>query len=345
MMHNAALCMVGYHPLVEGQPVRRREFITLVGGAAAGWPLAARAQQTKVARIGFLGSVSASSHASRLAAFQAGLRDLGWLEGTNLFIEYRWAEGNYERLRGLADELVQLKVDILVTHATPAALAAKSATSTIPIVLTAVGDILGLGLVSSLRLPGGNITGLSFFVPELTAKRLELLKEAVPSLTKAALLLNPDNSLNRLLPQEIEPTAKALNIALQTFEARRPSEFSQVFTTMIDQKVAALLLNEDTMFNANSNALAVLAAVNRLPSSGFPEFARAGGLIAYGVNLSDMDYRAAAFVDKILKGAKPGELPIERPTKFNIIINLQTAKALGITMPPTLLIRADEVIE
>jgi len=320
-------------------------FITLVGGAAAGWPLAARAQQAKVARIGFLGSVSASSHAPRLAAFRAGLRDLGWLEGTNLFIEYRWAEGNYERLRGLADELVQLKVDVLVTHATPAALAAKSATSTIPIVLTAVGDILGLGLVSSLRLPGGNITGLSFFVPELTAKRLELLKEAVPSLTKAALLLNPDNPLNRVLPQEIEPTAKALNIAIQTFEARRPSEFSQVVAAMIDQKVAALLLNEDTMFNANSSALAVLAAVNRLPSSGFPEFARAGGLIAYGVNLPDMDYRAAAFVDKILKGAKPGELPIERPTKFNIIINLQTAKALGITMPPTLLIRADEVIE
>jgi len=325
--------------------VRRREFITLVGGAAAGWPLAARAQQAKVARIGFLGSVSASSHAPRLAAFRAGLRDLGWLEGTNLFIEYRWAEGNYERLRGLADELVQLKVDVLVTHATPASLAAKSATSTIPIVLTAVGDILGLGLVSSLRLPGGNITGLSFFVPELTAKRLELLKEAVPSLTKAALLLNPDNPLNRVLPQEIEPTAKALNIAIQTFEARRPSEFSQVVAAMIDQKVAALLLNEDTMFNANSSALAVLAAVNRLPSSGFPEFARAGGLIAYGVNLPDMDYRAAAFVDKILKGAKPGELPIERPTKFNIIINLQTAKALGITMPPTLLIRADEVIE
>jgi putative ABC transport system substrate-binding protein len=325
--------------------MRRREFITTIAGTAAAWPLAANAQQTKVARIGFLGSVSASSHAPRLAAFRAGLRDLGWLEGTNLFIEYRWAEGNYERLRGLADELVQLKVDVLVTHSTPAALAAKSATSTIPIVLTAVGDILGVGLVSSLKRPGGNITGLSFFVPELTAKGLELLKEAVPSLTKAALLLNPDNPLNRLVPEQIEPTAKALNIALQTFEARRPSEFGQVFATMIDQKVAALLLYEDTMFNANSNALAVLAAVNRLPSCGFPEFARAGGLIAYGINLPDMDYRAAAFVDKILKGAKPGELPIERPTKFNIIINLQTAKALGITMPPTLLIRADEVIE
>jgi putative tryptophan/tyrosine transport system substrate-binding protein len=325
--------------------VRRREFITLVGGAAAGWPLAARAQRTKVARIGFLGSDSASSHAARLASFRAGLRDLGWLEGTNLVIEYRWAEGNYERLRGLADELVQLKVDVLVTHGTPGALAAKSATSTIPIVLTAVGDILALGLVSSLRVPGGNITGLSTFVPELTAKRLELLKEAVPSLTKAAVLLNPDNPLGRVVPQEIEPTAKALNITLQTFEARRPSEFGQVFATMIDQRADALLLFEDPIMITNPNALAVLAAVNRLPSCGFPEFARAGGLIALGINFADMDYRAAAFVDKILKGAKPGELPIERSTKFNIIINLQTAKALGITLPPTLLIRADEVIE
>ena len=325
--------------------MRRREFITVVGGAAVGWPLAARAQQTKVGRIGFLGLDSASSHAARLAALRAGLRDLGWVEGTNLRIEYRWAEGNYERLRGLADELVQLKVDVLVTHGTPGALAAKSATSTIPVVLTAVRDMLALGLVSSLRVPGGNITGLSTFTPELTAKRLELLKEAVPSLTKAALLLNPDNPLSRLVLQEIEPTAKALNITLQKFEAQRPSELGQVFATMINEKAAALLLFEDAMLITNANALAVLAAVNWLPSCGFPEFARAGGLIALGINFPDMDYRAAAFVDKILEGAKPGELPIERSTKFNIILNLQTAKALGMTMPPTLLIRADEVIE
>jgi putative tryptophan/tyrosine transport system substrate-binding protein len=324
--------------------MKRRAFITLAGGAAA-WPLTARAQQgERMRRIGFLGLDSVSSHAARLAALRAGLRDRGWLEGTNLLIEYRWAEGDYKRLRGLADELVQLKVDVLVTHASAGALAAKSATSTIPIVLTAVGDIVALGLVSSLSLPGGNITGLSIFTPELTAKRLELLKEAVPSLTKAALLLNPDNPLNRLVLQEIEPMTKALNIALQTFEAR-PSDFGQVFAAMIDQRAAALVLYEDTMMNANSNALAVLAAVNRLPSCGFPEFVRAGGLIGYGINLPEMDYRAAAFVDKILKGAKPGELPVERSTKFNVIINLQTARALGITMPPTLLIRADEVIE
>src|SRR5215472_7786469 len=205
--------------------MRRRDFIKVITGSAVVWPLAARAQQTKVARIGFLGIDSASSHAARLAALRAGLRDLGWVEGTNLLIEYRWAEGNYERLRGLADELVQRKVDVLVTHATPGALAAKSATSTIPIVLTAVGDILALGLVSSLRVPGGNIAGLSTFVPDLTAKRLELLKEAVPSLKKAALLLNPDNQMSQPLAREIEPTAKALNITLQIFEARRPSEF------------------------------------------------------------------------------------------------------------------------
>jgi len=325
--------------------MRRREFVAVLGGAAAVLPFPAHAQQTKVARIGFLGLDSTSTHAARLAALRAGLRDLGWLEGTNLLIEYRWADGNYDRLRGLADELVQLKVDVLVTHATPGALAAKSATSTIPIVLAAVGDPLALGLVSSLRLPGGNITGLSTFTPELTAKRLQLLKEAVPPLSKAALLINPDNHLSQPVLQEIEPTAKALNIAVQTFEARRPSDFGQVFATMKDQGAAAFLLSDDSIMIANSSALAVLAAVNRLPSCGFPEFARAGGLIALGNNFPDMDYRAAAFVDKILKGAKPGELPIERPTKFNIIINLQTAKALGITIPPTLLISADEVIE
>src|SRR5215469_8975126 len=325
--------------------MRRRDFITVIAGSAASWPLTTRAQQTKVARIGFLGPGSPSSHAARLAAFRAGLRDLGWLEGTNLLIEYRWAEGNYRRLRGLAEELIQLKVDVVVTHGAAGALAAKSATSTIPIVLTAAGDIVALGLVSSLSLPGGNITGLSIFTPELTAKRLELLKEAVPSLTKAALLLNPDNPMNRFVLQEIEPMAKALNIALQTFEALRPNDFGQIFASMIDQQAAAILLYEDTMMNANSNALAILAAVNRLPSCGFPEFVRAGGLIGYGINLLEMDYRAAAFVDKILKGAKPGELPIERSTKFNVIINLQTARALGIDVPPTLLVRADEMIE
>ena len=291
--------------------IRRREFILALGGAAA-WPLAARAQQPKVARIGFLGLVSPTSHASRLAALRAGLRDLGWVEGRNMLIEFRWAEGNYDRLPALAEELVRLNVDVLVTHASPGALAAKRATSKIPIVITAVGDMLALDLVSSLSRPGGNITGLSIFNPELAAKRLELLKEAFPALTKAAVLLNPDNAVNRLILDKMGATAKASNIVLQTFEARRSSDFERVFTAMADQQVDALVVIEDTMLNANANALAVFAAVKRLPSCGFPEFVRAGGLLAYGINFPDMDYRAATFVDKILKGAHPGDLPVEQ---------------------------------
>jgi putative ABC transport system substrate-binding protein len=324
--------------------MKRREFITLLGGAAV-WPLAARAQQPKVARIGFLGLVSPTSHASRLAALRAGLRDLGWVEGRNMLIEFRWAEGNYDRLPALAEELVRLNVDVLVTHASPGALAAKRATSKIPIVITAIGDMLALDLVSSLSRPGGNITGLSIFNPELAAKRLELLKEAFPALTKAAVLLNPDNAVNRLILDEMGATAKASNIVLQAFEARRSSDFERVFTAMTDQQVDALVIQEDAMLNANANALAVFAAVKRLPSCGFPEFVRAGGLLAYGINFPDMDYRAATFVDKILKGAHPGDLPVEQSTKFNMMVNLQTAKALSITLPPTLLARADEVIE
>jgi ABC-type uncharacterized transport system substrate-binding protein len=325
--------------------LKRREFITLLGGVVSAWPRAARAQRIKSARIGFLGLVSPSSHAARLAALRAGLRDLGWVEGRNVGIEFRWAEGNYDRLPGLAEELVQLNVDVLVTHATSGALAAKKATSTIPIVVTAVPDMLAANLVSSLSRPGGNITGLSFFNAELAAKRLELVKEAIPPLTKAAILLNPKNASNAHILKEIETVAKSLNIVLETIESGRSSDLDRAFATMTDRQVGALVLHEDPMLNANAPALAILAAVKRLPSCGFPEFGRAGGLLAYGINFPDMEYRAAAFVDKILKGASPAELPIERATKFQIIVNLQTAKVLGIAVPDTLLARADEVIE
>src|SRR5215813_4575882 len=314
--------------------MRRREFITLLGGAAVAWPLAARAQPAKVARIGFLGLVSSSSHASRVAAFRAGLRDLGWIEGRNLVIESRWAEGDYDRLPALAEELLRLNIDVLVTHGAAGALAAKKATSTIPIVITAVGDMQVLGLVSDLSHPAGNITGLSLFVTELNAKRLELIKEAVPSVARVALLLNPGNASTQFVLSEASATAKATNIELRAFEARQPADFARVFSAMADQKVGAVVIHEDTMLNANRNSLAVFAAVRRLPSSGFPEFVRAGGLLAYGVNFSDTDYRAAAFVDKILKGAKAADLPIERSTKFNLTINLQTARALGLEIPP-----------
>jgi putative ABC transport system substrate-binding protein len=205
--------------------------------------------------------------------------------------------------------------------------------------------MLALGLVSSLARPGGNITGSSLFVAEHTAKRLELIKEAVPSLTRVAVLLNPANASTQIVLSETEATAKASNVELRAFEARQPSDFDRVFAAMADQQVGALVVHEDTMLNANANALAVFSAARRLPSCGFPEFVRSGGLLAYGINFADMDYRAAAFIDKILKGAKPGNLPVERSTKFNVIVNLQTAKALGIRLPTSILLRADEVIE
>jgi putative tryptophan/tyrosine transport system substrate-binding protein len=318
--------------------------MALVGGAAAS-PIVARAQPAKAARIGFLGLVSPSSHASRVAAFRAGLRDLGWIDGRNLVIEFRWAEGNYDRLPALAEELLRLKIDVLVTHGAAGALAAKKVTSTIPIVITAVGDMLTLGLVSSLSRPGGNITGLSLFAAELTAKRLELIKEAIPSVTRVAVLLNPGNESTRFVLSETETTAKAAGVELRAFEARQAADFARAFAAMADHPVGALVLHEDTVLNANANAVAIFAAARRLPSSGFPEFARAGGLLAYGINFPDTDYRAAAFVDKILKGAKAGDLPIERSTKFSLSINLQTARALGVDLPASVLARADEVIE
>src|SRR5215468_2233413 len=279
---------------------RRREFITLIGGAAA-CPLAARAQPAKVARIGFLGLVSSSSHASRVAAFRSGLRDLGWIEGRNLVIEFRWADGNYDRLPVLAEELLRLNIDVLVTHGAAGAVAAKKATSTIPIVITAVGDMMALVLVSSLSRPGGNITGLSLFAAELTAKRLELIKEAVPSLTKVTILVNPDNAATQFVLREAEATAMALNVELRAFEARQPSDFARIFAAMDDQRIGAVVVHEDTMLNANSKVIADLAEIRRMPTGGFPELVFAGGLIAYGINFPDTDYRAATFVDKILK--------------------------------------------
>jgi putative ABC transport system substrate-binding protein len=325
--------------------VNKREFIALIGGAAT-WPLAARAQQPKVARIGYLGLVSASWHAPRANAFRAGLRDLGYVEGKDIVIEFRWAEGQYDRLPALAAELVRLNVDVIVTHTVPGAIAAKQATSTIPIVITAASDLLAFGLVESLARPGGNLTGLSFFNAELTAKRLELLKELAPSLAKAAVLLNPNNrSGNELILRALEPTAKALKVELLTFEARGPGDFEGVFAAMVSQRIGAAVLHEDPMLNANSKAIVDIIAKHHLPTCGFPEFVSAGGLMAYGINLPEMDRRAAVFVDKILKGAKPANLPVERATKFTTIVNLRTARAMGIDMPTSILLRADEVIE
>jgi putative tryptophan/tyrosine transport system substrate-binding protein len=327
--------------------VKRRDFISLIGGAGVAWPLAARAQQrTKVAHIGYLGLVSASWHAPRVTAFRAGLRDLGYAEGKDIVIDFRWAEGRYDQLAILAAELVRLNVDIIVTHTVAGAIAAKQSTSTIPIVITAASDLLAFGLVESLARPGGNLTGSSFFNAELVAKRLELLKEVVPALAKAAVLFNADNPAgSQLILRELEPTAKALKVELLIFEARGPGDFEGVFAAMVNRQIGAAVLHEDPMLNANSKAIVEILARQRLLTCGFPEFAAAGGLMAYGVNLPEMDRRAAVFVDKILKGAKPADLPVERATKFTTIVNLRTARAMGIDMPTSILLRADEVIE
>jgi len=283
--------------------------------------------------------------AAWVEAMRGGLRDLGYVEGRNLSIEYRWADGKYERAPELAAELVRLKVEVLVTHGTPGTLAAKGATTTIPIVMASVGDALLVGLVANLGRPGGNVTGSAFFNPELAAKRLELLKEALPRVTRVAALLNPDNPGQGTLLQAMAPTANFLKLELLTIEVRGPADFEKAFKTMADRHVGAVVILEDGMINANLQAIAARAAGARLPSIGMTELAEAGGLMAYGVNFSEMYRRAAVFVDKILKGAKPGDLPIERATKFETILNKKAAKALGITFPRPVLVRADRTIE
>ena len=323
--------------------MQRREFITLLGGAAAAWPLAARAQQPAMPVIGFLGSLSASDF--RIEALRAGLRDLGYVQGKNIAIELRWAEGNYDRLPTLVADLVRLKVDVIVTHGTPGALAAKQATTTIPIVVGAVGDPLASGVVTNLARPGGNVTGLTFFVPEIAAKRLELLKEALPGLTDVGILLNSANPANDPTLPQMKSIAQHLKLELHQFDARAPADFEGAFAAMVTRRVGAFVVVEDPMLISNVPTVAALALQRRLPSCAWPDFAIAGGLMAYGVDFPDMFRRAATLVDKILKGAKPGDLPIERATQFEIIVNLKTAKALGLSIPYNLLVRANEVIE
>jgi putative ABC transport system substrate-binding protein len=310
-------------------------------------PLAIEAQQVeKVYRIGYLGNASASGQAKRVESLRAALRDLGYVEGKNIVIELRWAEGKLERLPDLAAELVRLKVDVLVTAGTPGALAAKQATTTIPIVMVGIGDAVATGVVASLARPGGNITGSTDSVPELMAKLLELLKETMPRTRRVAVLVNPDNlQMGSPTFKAMERTAGSLKVELEKFESRGPSEFASAFSRMAKSRVDAVVVLSDVLFNYNVAALADLATKKRLPSAGVQALAEAGGLIGFGLNLPDGDRRAAYFVDKILKGVKPADLPIQQPTKFELVINLKTAKALGLTIPPSLLARADQVIE
>ncbi len=309
-------------------------------------PLAAEAQQAgKVPRIGFLfyGSPGPSPE---LDAFRQGLRELGYIEGQNITIEYRFASGQVERLPELAAELVRLKLDVIVTPTTPASLAAKQATSTIPIVFAAVADAVGAGLVANFARPGGNITGFTSISAELGGKRLELLKEVAPKASRVAVLYNPADRSNVLMLKELQESAPALGLTLQPLEVRGPGEFEGAFVAMTRERIHALFGAAGVLTFEHRKALVDLAAKNRVPAMwGHRQFVDAGGLMSYAVNYYDQVRRAATYVDKILKGAKPGDLPVEQPMRFELVVNMKTAKALGLKIPQSILIRTDQVIQ
>ena len=315
-------------------------------GSALAAPFAVRAQQQRVYRIGFLGNSTAALEANLVGPFREGLRDLGYVEGRNIVIEFRWAEGKYERFPELIAELVALNVDVIVTAGTPAALAVKRAMVRVPLVMAAVGDPVGTGLVASLARPGGNFTGLTAIAPDLEGKRLELLREIVPKVSHVAFLVNPDNVLTVASEKQARAAAKVLLVDVQFVDVREDSHFDQAFDTIAKERPDAFIVLADRVFLHNRARIVDFAARNRLPAVyPYRELVEAGGLVSFGPNYADMHRRAATYVDKILKGAKPGDLPVEQPTKFEFIINLKSAKALGFTIPPSLMLRADEVIQ
>jgi len=308
--------------------------------------LAQAQQPKKVARIGFLSPVSPSATALWHQAFRQGLRDLGWVEGKNISIEYRYAEGRSDRLPDLAADLVRLKLDIIVVSSGTDALAAKNATRAIPIVMASAGDPVAIGLVESLARPGGNITGLSQIAPELAGKRLDLLKEIVPKLSRVSVLWNPQGRTSTVSWKEIQLPARELGVKLHSLEVRSVNDFDKTFEDATRAGAGALVIMPDPLFVSNLKRIADFAATSRLPSiSHLTEFVDSGGLVAYGPDRSDMFRRAAVYVDKILKGTKPADLPVEQPTKFEFVINLKTAKQIGLTIPPNVLVRADKVIK
>jgi putative ABC transport system substrate-binding protein len=331
--------------------MRRREFISLLGSAAL-WPLAARAQQPKrVARIGFLsiGSLESLEGRAFRSAFYEGLREHGYVEGRNVLVEIRTADWESERLRALASELVGLKPDVIVAPNSLAGRAVRQATTTIPIVIPVMGDPVADGLVGSLARPGGNITGLTFLGPQLVPKRLALLKEALPTASKVAGLWHPGAYSERTMSQmlnEAQAVAQTLGLQLRVISARGPDELDQAFSAIGTERVDALVVFPSPMFFIERKRIVDLAAKLRLPLASISkEFVQLGGLMSYGADIIDLSRRSATYVDKILKGAKPADLPVEQPTKFELFINLKTAKVLGLSVPPTLLARADEVIE
>jgi putative tryptophan/tyrosine transport system substrate-binding protein len=325
--------------------MRRRDFITLLSVAAA-WPLAARAQQAgKLPTIGFLVGATPSAESERVAAFVQRLHELGWIENRTVAIEYRWAEGHSQRAAEIAAELVRLKVDIIVTSATPATLAAKQATAVIPIVFAGAADPVKTGLVASLARPGGNVTGLANQQSDTVGKKLEFLREVVPDLRRLAIVVNVGNPASVLDMGEAQATARTLGLAVTTSEIRRAEDIAPAFEALKD-RADALYICPDPLMNTNRTRINILAVGARLPTMhGYRDYVEAGGLMSYGPNIPNQFRRAADIVDKILRGAKPADIPVEQPTKFDLVINLTTAKALGLDVPPTVLARATEVIE
>jgi putative tryptophan/tyrosine transport system substrate-binding protein len=329
--------------------MKRREFITLLGGAAPAWPLAAWAQQSvKVPRIGIL-SPGRSEPGVTLDSFQQGLRELGYTEGQNIAIERRYGEWELDRLRSLAAEFVASKVDLIVARSTTAARAAKQATGTTPIVAIAMADPIGDDLVASLARPGGNVTGTTFLGPELVARRLQLLRDVIPGLSRVAALWHPRAYSERTMAgilKEVEVAARTLGLQLQLVPAVGPDEFASAFSGITSERADALIVLPSPMLFGEYRRIVSLAASSRLPAMyQAREFVDAGGLMSYGANLPDLDRRTASYVDKILKGAKPADLPVEQPTKFELVINLKTARELGLTITRDFLLAADEVIE
>ena len=329
--------------------MRRREFSTLLGGAATAstvWPFAARAQQKATPVIGYLGGATPGPSAPTVAGFRQGLSETGYVEGQNVAIEYRWAEGRYDRLPALAADLVGRKVDVIVAGADPAARAAKNATSTIPIVFIAGGDPVGEGLVASLARPGGNLTGVSFLAAELNPKRFELLSELVPQARVIALLVNPNIPATERVMRDVQEAARAKGVQLHILKASTESEIDAAFAALVQRQAGALVVSADPFFYSRREQIVALAARHAVPAIyEFREFATAGGLISYGTSLTAVFRQVGIYAGKILKGAKPADLPVVQPTTFELVINLKTAKALGLTIPPSILSRADEVIE
>jgi putative ABC transport system substrate-binding protein len=325
--------------------MRRRGFIAGLGGAAA-WPLMARAQQNdRSYRVAFF-SAGAASPFDLKSVLPNALRALGWVDGKNVIIEPVYAENKIDRLPELAAELVRRNVDVIVAIGTLAPLAAKRATTTIPIVMAAAGDPLGSGLVASLAHPGGNVTGLSLMAPDLGGKRLQMLRELLPALSRVAVLWNAGNPYSALVFKETQDAGKTLGIEIQNLEVRAPNDFDRVFEAAIQKRADALATVEDPLTIDYRKQISEFATKSQLPTmNGVKEFVVVGGLMSYGAQIADLLRRSAGYVDKILKGEKPGDLPVEQPTKFEFVINLKTAKALGLTIPTTLLARADEVIE